>query len=163
MAYVSHEITRTFEVLRDRWRGKLLSSNWQIVEGEAASKNTVRFTKTREMRNSGEFLYKFRSKWGKPVKNVALGVGEKSVLVTRVPNCSRVCRHALLWVNLDLQELDAAKPGVRGRSPLIQLQTQLTVYNSKNILHMKHWTIKRGRIKILTQVSSFSVFMNRTQ
>jgi len=31
------------------------------------------------MRNSGEFLYKVRRKWGKQVKFVALGVGENSV------------------------------------------------------------------------------------
>jgi len=70
----------------------------------------------------------------------------------------------LLWVNLDLQELCAAKPGVRGRSPLLQLQNQLTVRIITNILHMKHWTIKTGRIKIPTQVSfSSSGFKHRTQ
>jgi hypothetical protein len=57
----------------------LLRSSWKIINGEAASKITVRFTEPREMTNSGEFLSKVRRKWGKHVKNVALEVGENSV------------------------------------------------------------------------------------
>jgi len=49
------------------------------MNGEAASKITIRFTETREMGNSGEFLYEVRRKWGKQVKNLAIGVGENSV------------------------------------------------------------------------------------
>jgi hypothetical protein len=70
----------------------------------------------------------------------------------------------LLWANVDLKGMCAARPGVRGRSALLQLQTELTVHIVKDILHMKLCTIKTGRIKIPAQVSfSSAIFMNRNQ
>ena len=61
-----------------------------------------------------------------------------------------------MWVNLDLQGLCAAKPGVKGRSPLLLLQNQLTEHIITNILRTKRLNIQTGRTEIPMQDSSSS-------